>query len=69
MSTHNKVLKRMAVLGLSKEDVSKHIRVPVKTFSLWLKGRGNLSYDRIWFLWDFLKLDKEDFVNLMLFKK
>lgn len=65
MSIRKKVLKSMREKGLSQKDVSHHIRVPLPTFMKWLDGKTHLPYNKIWMLWEILKLSQEDLINMM----
>ena len=52
--------------GLVNGEIAKHLRIPEKDFSAWLKGRKSLPFKKVWNLIDFLKIDKDIILELIL---
>ena len=65
MSMGSIVLKRMKEMGLTKSQVSSHLRIDQKHFSMWVSGKKSLPLKTVWMLVVFLNLPKSVWMEIL----
>lgn len=63
MISRIKVKNKIKSLGLRNDDICSHLRINVNDFNLWLRGKKSLPYIKVWMLFDFLSLKKDDIID------